>query len=139
MGPGEKAIREEEGVWYHGGYTRYGSPIWGKLVLTNKRFTFLEQKVVKTGLLKKTKHLETVGVRINIPISKLIGAITESRVRKKGTLNAPPSLFSKESYTVLIVSLESEEGVVENPIFEVKNPSEWATAIQRASGGEKLT
>jgi hypothetical protein len=61
--------------------------------------------------------------------------MTETRIRKKGTIDEPPSLFSKEEYNVLIVSLDTPEGQ-ENPSFEVKDPEGWVTAIQKAIGGE---
>ena len=80
---------------------------------------------------------QTVGVRINLPIDNVIGAIVENRTRKKGTLNAPPSLFSKEPYQVLVVSLDTEQGM-ENPAFEVYNAQDWVIGIQRAVGGEAV-
>jgi len=140
LGPGEKVVREDEPVWYHSGYSKYGYSMAGKLVLTNKRFAFVHKTVSSSGgmfgFFKKTS-VETMGIKINIPLDKVIGAATETRERKKGTLNDPPSLFSKELYNVLIVSLDAPEGV-ENPIFEVGDPSGWATAIQRKIGGEKV-
>jgi len=114
--------------------------MWGKLILTNRRFLFLEQKQVKSGGFlgfgKKTE-IQTAGVRINLPIDGVVGALVEARTRKKGTLNTPPSLFSKEQYQLLVVSLETEHGM-ENPAFEVYNAQDWATAIQRAVGGEAV-
>jgi len=140
LGRGESVIREQPNVVYHSGYSRIGSIMWGKLILTNKRFLFLEQKQVKSGGFlgfgKKTE-IQTAGVRINLPTDSVIGALVETRTRKKGTLNTPPSLFSKEQYQLLVVSLETEHGM-ENPAFEVRNAQDWATAIQRAVGGEAV-
>jgi len=76
-------------------------------------------------------------VKINLPIDNVIGALVETRTRKKGTLNTPPSLFSKEQYRILMVSLETEQGM-ENPAFEVHNAQDWVTAIQRGVGGEAV-
>jgi len=135
LGRGERVVREEP-AWYHGGYSRYGYPMFGKLILTNKRFIFVQQRVVEKGwFLAKKRELQTVGIKINLPIENVLGAITESRERKKGTLNEPPSLFSKEQYHVLIVSLDTPDGM-ENPSFEVADPQGWVKAIQRAVGGE---
>jgi len=140
LGRGENVVREQPNVLYHSGYSRIGSVMWGKLILTNKRFLFLEQQAVKSGGFlgfgKKTE-VQTVGVKINLPIESVVGAIVETRTRKKGTLNEPPSLFSKESYQVLVVSLDTERGM-ENPAFEVYNAQDWVTAIQRAVGGEAV-
>ena len=114
--------------------------MWGKLILTNKRFLFLEQRNVKSGgFLGFGEKLETqtVGVKINLPIDNVVGALVENRMRKRGTLNTPPSLFSKEPYQVLVISLDTEQGM-ENPAFEVYNARDWVTAIQRAVGGEAV-
>ena len=140
LGRGENVIREQPNVIYHSGYSRVGSMMSGKLILTNKRFLFLEQQAVKSGGFlgfgKKTE-IQTAGVRINLPIENVVGALVETRTRKKGTLNTPPSLFSKEQYQVLVVSLDTERGM-ENPAFEVYNAQDWVTAIQRAVGGEAV-
>lgn len=140
LGRGEKVVREQPNVVYHSGYSRIGSVMWGKLILTNKRFLFLEQRKVKSGGFlgfgKKTET-QTAGVKINLPVDNVIGAIVETRTRKKGTLNTPPSFFSKEQYQVLVVSLETEHGM-ENPSFEVYNARDWVTAIQRTVGGEAV-
>jgi len=140
LGRGEKVVREQPNVLYHSGYSRIGSVMWGKLILTNKRFLFLQQQNVKSGGFlgfgKKTET-QTVGVKINLPIDNVVGAIVETRTRKKGTLNQPPSLFSKEQYQVLMVSLDTERGM-ENPAFEVYNAQDWVTAIQRVVGGEAV-
>ena len=140
LGRGEKVVREQPSVVYHSGYSRIGSVMRGKLILTNKRFLFLEQRAVKSGGFlgfgKKTE-IQTAGVRINLPIDNVVGALVETRTRKKGTLNTPPSFFSKEQYQVLVISLETEQGM-ENPAFEVYNARDWATAIQRAVGGEPV-
>lgn len=140
LGRGEKVAREQPNVVYHSGYSRIGSVMWGKLILTNKRFLFLQQRNVKSGGFlgfgKKTE-IQTVGVKINLPIDNVVGAIVETRTRKKGTLNQPPSLFSKEQYQVLVVSLDTEHGM-ENPAFEVFNAQDWVTAVQRAVGGEAV-
>jgi rRNA maturation endonuclease Nob1 len=105
--------------------------MWGKLVLTSKRFAFVEQRVVEMGRIRKSRQLETVGIRISMPNEKVLGAHSEVRVRKTGT-------FSKENYGVLIVSLDTDRGV-ENPVFEVTDTQGWATAIQRAMGGEVVS
>lgn len=136
LGRDEHAIRDEPTVWYHRGHSRYGYPMLGRLIMTNKRFIFIQQEVVERGgFLSKTKELRTVGVKINLPISSVLGAMIETRIRKKGTLDEPPSLFSKEQYNVLIVSLDTPDGQ-ENPSFEVKDPEGWVSAIQKAIGGE---
>ncbi len=140
LGRGENVVREQPNVMYHSGYSRIGAVMRGKLILTSKRFLFLEQRTVKSGGFLgfgKKAETQTAGVRINLPIDNVIGATVETRTRKKGTLNTPPSLFSKEQYQVLIVSLETEDGM-ENPAFEVYNAQDWATAIQRAVGGEAI-
>ena len=140
LGRGENVVREQPNVLYHSGYSRIGSVMWGKLILTNKRFLFLEQQAVKSGGFlgfgKKTEF-QTVGVKINLPIENVVGAVIETRTRKKGTMNEPPSLFSKEPYQVIVVSLDTESGM-ENPAFEVYNAQDWVTAIQRAVGGEAV-
>lgn len=140
LGRGEQVVREQSNVLYHSGYSRIGNLMSGKLILTNKRFIFLEQRPVKSGGFlgfgKKTE-IQTAGVKINLPIDNVVGALVETRTRKKGTLNTPPSLFSKEQYQILMVSLETEQGM-ENPTFEVHNAQDWATAIQRAVGGEAV-
>jgi len=136
LGPGEHAIRDEPNAVYHKGYSRFGYPMFGRLILTNKRFIFIHQEFVERGgFLSKKKELRTVGVKINLPTSNVLGAMTETRERKKNTLDDPPSLFSKERYNVLIVSLDTPEGQ-ENPSFEVREPEGWVSAIQKAVGGE---
>jgi len=140
LGRGERVIREQSNVYYHHGYSKIGSPMWGKLLLTNQRFIFLQQQIVKSGGILgfgKKDELQTVGIKVNLPIEKVIGANIETRTRKKGTRNEPPSFFSKEQYEVLMVSLETPDGI-ENPSFEVYNSRDWATAIQRAVGGEAI-
>jgi len=140
LGRGENVIREQRDVIYHSGYSRIGSVMGGKLILTNKRFLFLEQHAVKSGGFlgfgKKTE-IQTAGVRVNLPIDNVVGALVETRTRKKGTLNTPPSLFSKEQYQVLVISLDTERGM-ENPAFEVYNAQDWVNAIQRTVGGEAV-
>ena len=79
---------------------------------------------------------ESGGIKINLPLEGVIGSKTETRVRKKRTLKNPPTLFSKEDYKVLIVSLETSSGLIENPIFGVMNANDWAIAIQRTTEGE---
>jgi len=138
LGREEKAIREEDNVWYHGGYSRIGRPMWGKLVVTNKRFAFVEQRVVESGLFfAKKREIQNVGIRINLPVDKVISATVETRERKKGTLRDPPSLFSKERYNVLIVSIEALDGL-ENPTFEVSEPNVWIRVLERVISGETL-
>lgn len=108
--------------------------------MTNKRFLFQWQKTVEHGGFLgfgKKRELQTVGIPINIPIDKVIGATVETRTRKKGTLNDPATLFSKEQYQVLIVGMETPFGI-ENPTFEVDNANDWAVAIQRVIGGEAI-
>jgi hypothetical protein len=140
LGRGEKVVREQERVLYHQGYSRIGSTMRGKLILTNKRFLFLQQQAVKSGGFlgfgSKTE-VQTVGVKINLPIESVVGATVETRTRKKGTLSEPPSLFSKEPYEVLIVSLDAPTGM-ENPAFEVYNARDWVSAIQLGIGGEAV-
>ncbi len=139
LGPDEKIIRDSY-AHYHGGHSRCGHHMFGRLILTNKRFLFQWQKTVEHGGFfgfGKKKELQTVGVPINIPIDKVISATVETRTRKKGTLNEPATLFSKEQYQVLIVSMETPFGI-ENPAFEVENATDWAVAIQRAVGGEAI-
>jgi hypothetical protein len=136
LGRDEKAIRDEQGTLYHRGYSRYGSPMSGRLILTNKRFIFIQQEMVERGgFISKKKELRNVGIKINLPIEKVLGAMTETRERKKNTIDDPPSLFSKEQYRVLIVSMDTPEGQ-ENPSFEVGDIEGWTSAIQRAVGGE---
>jgi hypothetical protein len=138
LGRDEKAIRDEQNVLYHQGYTRYGSPMFGRLMLTNKRFIFIQQELVERGgFLSKKKELRSVGIKINLPIEKVVGAMTETRERKKNTIDDPPSMFSKEQYRVLIVSMDTPEGQ-ENPSFEVRDIEGWTSAIQRAVGGELI-
>jgi hypothetical protein len=140
LGAGEKVIREEDNVWYHGGFSRYGGAMIGKLVLTNKRFIYFRKEKTKErgGLLGLgTKDvLKVVGIAINLPIANVIGASIEQRERKKGTVNQPASLFSKETYSLIIVSMETMEGGVENPTFEVRDPAGWVDVITRIQGGE---
>jgi len=142
LGKGEKVIRENDNVYYHGGSVRIGNPMWGKLVLTNKRFLFFQMKMERVGGIfgiggKTEKRI--VGARINIPIGNVVSAMVETRTRKKGTLNEAPTLLSKEEYKVLMVSLENPvTGGVENPVFEVQDPDGWVMAIQQAIGGETL-
>jgi hypothetical protein len=110
--------------------------MFGRLILTDKRLIFIHQEVVERGgFLSKKKELRNVGVKINLPITNVLGAITETRERKKNTIDDPPSLFSKEQYNVLIVSLDTSEGQ-ENPSFEVRDPEGWVSALQKAIGGE---
>ena len=140
LGRGETVMREQSGVRYHGGYSRVGSYMWGKLILTNKRFIFLQQKSVESGGLfgfGKKSEVQTVGVKINLPVENVLGATVETRSRKKGTWSEPPSLFSKEQYQILLVSLDTQSGM-ENPAFEIYNAQDWVTAIQRSVGGEAV-
>jgi hypothetical protein len=141
LGRDEKVVREQPDVHYHGGYSRIGSYMYGKLILTNKRFVFAKQQTVEHGGFLgfgKQKELQTTGMPINITLDKVVGCQIETRTRKKGTLNEPASLFSKEQYQVLIVGMETLEGM-ESPIFEVSNPQDWSTAITRAIGGETVS
>jgi len=131
LGPGETVLREEQSIWYTGGHSRYGNPMWGRLILTSKRFAFVQQRTVEEGRIRKTQRIETIGIKINLPREKVLGAQSEARVRKTGT-------FSKENYSVLIVSLDTDQGV-ENPVFQVTDPKGWETAIQRAMGGEVVS
>jgi hypothetical protein len=136
LGRDEHALRDEPNVRYHRGHSRYGYPMYGRLILTNKRFIFIQQEVVERGgFLAKKKELRNIGVKMNLPITGVLGAITETRERKKNTLDDPPSIFSKEQYNVMIVSLDTPEGQ-ENPAFEVSDPQGWTSAIQKAVGGE---
>ena len=88
---------------YTGGYSRYGNAMWRKLMLTNKRFAFIEQRTVEERRIRKTQRIETVGIKINLPNDKVLDAQSEARVRKTGT-------FSKEHYSVLIVPLDTDRG-----------------------------
>lgn len=138
LGKEEKIVRDESNVWYHNGSSRYGSPMWGRLLLTNKRFAFVEQGYVESGaFFNKKKELQTKGIKINLPIEKVVGSATETRTRKKGTLNQPAGMLGKESYNVVIISLDTDNGV-DNPVFEVVDPSGWSTAIQQATGGQTV-
>jgi hypothetical protein len=136
LGREEHAIRDEPNAMYHRGHSRYGYPMFGRLILTNKRFIFIHQEFVERGgFLSKKKELRTVGVKINLPVTGVLGAMTEVRERKKNTIDEPPTIFSKERYNVLIVSLDTPEGQ-ENPNFEVRDAEGWTSAIQKAVGGE---
>ena len=140
LGRGETVVREQKDVIYHCGYSRIGSIMRGKLILTNKRFIFIEEREVKSGGFMGfggNYETQTVGVKINLPIDNVVGATVESRTRKKGTLNEPSSLFSKESYDVVVISLDTEEGM-ENPAFEVYNGQGWVIGIQRAVSVEAV-
>jgi hypothetical protein len=140
LGRDEKVVREQPNVIYHSGYSKIGSIMFGKLTLTNKRFVFAKQETVEHGGFLgfgKQKELQTTGIPINVPIDKVAACQIETRTRKKGTLNEPASLFSKQQYQVLIIAVETPEGM-ENPTFEVSNPQDWATAITRAIGGETI-
>jgi len=140
LGRDERVVREQPGVRYHSGYSKVGSFMAGKLILTSKRFVFARQQAVQHGGLfgfGKQTEVQTVGMPINIPLEKVVGCQIESRTRKKNTWNEPATLFSKEQYQVLIVGLETPEGM-ESPTFEVDNPQDWATAITRAIGGETV-
>ena len=136
LGRDEKAIRDETNAVYHRGYSRYGYAMFGRMILTNKRFIFIQQELVKRGgFLRKKKELRNIGIKINLPVDKVLGITTETRERKKNTIDDPPSLFSKEQYRVMIVSLDTPEGM-ENPAFEVADAEGWTVAIQRIVGGE---
>lgn len=136
LGRDEKAVRDETNVVYHRGYSRYGYAMFGRLILTSKRFIFIQQEVVERGgFLKKKKELRNVGIKMNLPVEKVLGVSTETRERKKNTIDDPPSLFSKEQYKVMVVSLDTQDGM-ENPCFEVSDVEGWTMAIQRAVGGE---
>ncbi len=138
LGKDESVVRDDEGVLYLGGSIRFSNPMFGRLLLTNKRFAFVEQKTVESGpFFSKKKELQTVGIRINVAVDKVIGAAMEIRTRKKGTLNSPPTLMSKEQYNVLIVSVDTDQGV-DNPVFQVGDTAGWSTAIQRTTGGESV-
>ncbi len=136
LGKNEKIIREERNASYHGGHSRHGHIMYGNLLLTNKRFLFEEIKWKNIGFFSTNRVEESGGIKINLPLEGVIGSKTETRVRKKGTLKNPPTLFSKEDYKVLIVSLETSSGLIENPIFGVMNANDWAIAIQRTTEGE---
>lgn len=136
LGRDEHAIRDEPNALYHRGHSRYGYAMRGRLILTNKRFIFIQQEVVERGgFLSKKKEVRNVGIKINIPVANVLGAMTEARERKKNTIDEPPSLFSKEQYNVLIVSLDTPEGQ-ENPSFEVRDIEGWTSALQKTIGGE---
>jgi hypothetical protein len=108
----------------------------GKLVLTNKRVLFFEQKTVKTGGFlgfNQKVETQTIGAKLNTPVDAIVGSFVETWTRKKGSVNAAPSVFSRELFQVLVVSLETENSI-ENPSFEVNNPQDWVPAIQRVSG-----
>lgn len=140
LGRDEKVVREQPGVHYHSGMSRFGYYMFGKLILTNKRFVFARQERVEYGGFMgfgKKAEFQTTGMPINIPLERVVGCQIEIRTRKKGTLNTPASLLSKEQYQVLIIGLETPEGM-ESPIFEVSNPEDWATALTRAIGGQTL-
>jgi len=139
LGRGEKLLRQET-VHYHSGYSKYGYYMFGKLILTNKRFIFQRQKTVEHGGILgfgKKRELQTIGIPINIPIDNVVGCQIEKRTRKKDTLHETAGLFNKEEYRVLIVGLETPEGM-ESPVFEVDNPQDWTRAINRAVGGEAI-
>jgi hypothetical protein len=139
LGRDEKLIREGY-AHYHNGYSKIGRYMFGKLILTNKRFMFQwQESVAHGGFLGfgKKQEMQTRGTPINIPIDKLTNAVTETRTRKKNTLNEPATLFSKEQYQVLIVSMDTPDGS-ENPVFEVENVQDWQAAISRAVGGETV-
>jgi len=140
LGRGERVLREEHGVHYHSGYSKVGYYMFGKLMLTNKRFLFSRQETVAHGGFLgfgKKKELQTVGMPINLPVENVVGCQIETRTRKKGTLNTSAGLFNKEQYQVLIVGLETPDGM-ESPVFEVSNPQDWTSAINRAVGGETV-
>ncbi len=140
LGRDEKVVREQSDVYYHCGMSRFGSPMYGKLILTNKRFVFAQQhKVQQGGFIGfgKTAEIHTTAMPINIPLDKIIGCQIETRTRKKGTMSQPASVFSKEQYQIIIVGLETPEGM-ESPTFEVSNPQDWETALRRSIGGETL-
>ncbi|MDG6914257.1 MAG: hypothetical protein JRN34_00885 [Nitrososphaerota archaeon] len=106
--------------------------------MTNKRFAFVEQANIQSGpFFAKKVELQTKGIKINLPIEKVVGSAMENRTRKKGTLNQPAGMFGKETYNVLIVSLDTENGV-DNPVFEVRDPAGWSAAIQQATGGQAV-
>ncbi len=140
LGRDEKVVREQSDVYYHCGMSRYGSPMYGKLILTNKRFVFAQQhKVQQGGFIGfgKTAEIHTTAMPINIPLDKIIGCQIETRTRKKGTMSQPASAFSKEQYQIIIVGLETPEGM-ESPMFEVCSSQDWETALRRSIGGETL-
>jgi hypothetical protein len=136
LGRREYVVREQANVVYHRGKNDFGATMLGKLVLTNKRVLFFEQKTVKTGGFlgfNQKVETQTIGAKLNAPVDAIVGGFVETRTRKKGSVNAAPSVFSRELFQVLVVSLETENSI-ENPSFEVNNPQDWVPAIQRVSG-----
>lgn len=144
---GEKVVKEENVVWYFGGYSRAPNPILGKLIVTDSRLIFYEEKPKeRAGLFSRNIQLAPVGVIMSIPIKALIGVSIDRRLRSKSSkpnwrrnyrnviknpsqINRPPGFFdSKEDYSVLILSFDAGY-FVENPEFEVPNVEEWVRIL----------
>jgi hypothetical protein len=134
--PGEQISKEEDRVWYLGGYSTFARMMVGQLLATTQRLIFYEKR--PTG----SKTLETIGLALEIPLEKAIAVKFEKRLRRSSSrsrwddfrvyreimgrqfaANLPPTLLdSKEVYSVLLVATESD-GRPESPIFEVRDPS----------------
>jgi len=144
--PGESVAKEEENVWYYGGYSGLGRMMVGHLVLTNRRIILYEKKPVK-------KALETIGVAIDIPLEKIVAVKFEERGRSPSSrprwdnpkiyrqtveglrrVNLPPNILNgREVYSALMVAIEDEAGL-ESPTFEVRDPLGWLNTVSKFKG-----
>jgi hypothetical protein len=130
----ERVILEEDQVRYHSGLKSLEQSMLGKLMLSNKRLMFLQEEVVEEpGLFHRKRDLDVVGLKLDLPVDKIVSTSTDTRQRKRGTWDARPTLLSDETYKVLILSLQTENGI-ENPVFEVATPDSWVSAIQSVAG-----
>ena len=113
----EKVTREERPVWYVGGYSLYPKPIWGRLLLTNRRLAFIQQRVLD----RETRKFEDVKVCVESSHDKLRDAKSEIRDSEIGL----------HRFAVLAITLDTMTRV-ERPVFEVRDPEEWALVIEKA-------
>jgi hypothetical protein len=113
----ETVTREERSVWYVGGYSLYPKPIWGRLLLTNRRLAFIQQRVLDT----ETRKFEDVKLCVESSHEKLQDAKWEIR----------ESVIGVRRFAVLVITLNTMGGV-EHPAFQVRDPEEWALVIEKA-------
>jgi len=98
-------------------------------MITSERLAFIEYQLIKRGLFEKEVRKK---IRINAPVTSIVGASVETRLRRKGTIADPASFIGKETYRVIIISLESQN-LLENPTFEVSDVRGWLIIIQRVT------
>jgi len=121
----------ESSVWYLKGHSRYPHPMWGRLMLTDKRLIFIHQEQKFHGYINIERELDDLEVCIDVPTTSIQGVHLidqETFYPRIGRV-----VLAEIRYKNLAITLASQFRTTEEPVFQVEAPERWQTLLAKYS------